>query len=175
MYHTCNGQQKALTCQSSLYRAVVYNPRGTAGTPVATPHFYSASYTDDLRAIIAHLERRFPGAPLVAAGYSLGANVLCRYLGEEGARTPLKAAVSLCNPFNLVREHPGQFYHLQTDNRTRRHRFASCSTWRDSVLNHLCPLLVVMATVWVPMVSARTLTLLRSAISLCIPLPCPGQ
>ncbi len=25
-----------------------------------------------------------------------------RYLGEEGADTPLVAAVSMCNPFNLV-------------------------------------------------------------------------
>ena len=31
------------------------------------------------------------------------ASLSCRYLGEEGSGTPLKAAVSLCNPFNLVR------------------------------------------------------------------------
>ena len=31
------------------------------------------------------------------------ANILVRYLGEEGGKVPLAAAVSLCNPFNLVR------------------------------------------------------------------------
>ena len=46
------------------------------------------------------------GAVLVAAGYSLGANILTRYLGEEGAAAPLAAAASLCNPFNLVRRPP---------------------------------------------------------------------
>ena len=30
------------------------------------------------------------------------ANILVRYLGEEGPATPLAAAVSMCNPFNLV-------------------------------------------------------------------------
>lgn len=56
----------------------MYNPRGTAGTPVATPHFYSASYTGDLRTVIRQLEAQYPRAPLVACGYSLGANILCR-------------------------------------------------------------------------------------------------
>lgn len=42
----------------------------------------------------------------MAAGYSLGANILTRYLGEEGGAAPLAAAASLCNPFNLVRRCP---------------------------------------------------------------------
>lgn len=30
------------------------------------------------------------------------ANILVRYLGEEGEKTPIRAAISMCNPFNLV-------------------------------------------------------------------------
>ena len=30
------------------------------------------------------------------------ANILVRYLGEEGSKTPVAAAISMCNPFNLV-------------------------------------------------------------------------
>jgi predicted alpha/beta-fold hydrolase len=45
---------------------------------VATPHFYSASYTADLRAVINSLQQQYPRTPLVACGYSLGANILCR-------------------------------------------------------------------------------------------------
>ena len=33
------------------------------------------------------------------------ANILVRYLGEEGAQTPIAAAASLCNPFDLVPFH----------------------------------------------------------------------
>jgi predicted alpha/beta hydrolase len=71
-------------------RAIVYNPRGTAGTPVATPHFYSASYTADLRAVINSLQQQYPCTPLVACGYSLGANILCR-----SAPNPLVGSSSL--------------------------------------------------------------------------------
>ena len=41
---------------------------------------------------------------MFAAGWSLGANILLCYLGEEGQqnRAPLDGAVSLCNPFDLV-------------------------------------------------------------------------
>jgi len=48
---------------------------------------------------------RFPEAPLFAIGWSLGANILVNYLGEEGAagrRTAIDAAASMCNPFDLV-------------------------------------------------------------------------
>ena len=31
------------------------------------------------------------------------ANILVRYLGEEGNQTPIQCAVSMANPFNLVR------------------------------------------------------------------------
>ena len=31
------------------------------------------------------------------------ANILVRYLGEQGSKTPIAAAVSMCNPFDLVR------------------------------------------------------------------------
>jgi hypothetical protein len=53
-------------------RAVVFNSRGTSDGPVTTPQFYSASYTGDLRAVVAAVQRRYPQSPLLAAGWSLG-------------------------------------------------------------------------------------------------------
>jgi predicted alpha/beta-fold hydrolase len=50
---------------------------------VATPHFYSASYTADLRAVIISLQQQYPRTPLVACGYSLGANILCRSASQS--------------------------------------------------------------------------------------------
>ncbi len=48
------------------------------------------------------VKQRYPQSELLAAGWSLGANILVRYLGEEGAACPISAAVSMCNPFDLV-------------------------------------------------------------------------
>ena len=58
----------------------------------------------DIREVVPQVRARFPSAPLFAIGWSLGANILVNYLGEEGAagRAPLDAAASMCNPFNLV-------------------------------------------------------------------------
>lgn len=36
-------------------------------------------------------------------GWSLGANILVNYLGESKEKSNLKAAVSLANPFDLVK------------------------------------------------------------------------
>lgn len=84
------------------WRVVVFNSRGCGYSPVTTPQFYSASYTDDLREVVHHVSCRYPKANLYALGWSLGANILVRYLGQESHACPLSGAVSLCNPFNLV-------------------------------------------------------------------------
>lgn len=55
-----------------------------------------------LSLVVAHLAARHPASPLLAAGYSLGANILVHYLAEEGEACRIAAAVSMCNPFDLV-------------------------------------------------------------------------
>ena len=47
------------------------------------------------------LGERYPDAPLFAIGWSLGANILTNFLGEEGSKAKLKGAAALCNPFDL--------------------------------------------------------------------------
>ncbi len=37
-----------------------------------------------MREVVAHVAARYPKANLYAAGWSLGANILVRYLGEVG-------------------------------------------------------------------------------------------
>uniref|UniRef100_A0A0E0CP52 AB hydrolase-1 domain-containing protein n=1 Tax=Oryza meridionalis TaxID=40149 RepID=A0A0E0CP52_9ORYZ len=70
--------------------------------PVLILLFYSASFTGDLRQVVDHVLGRYPQSDIYAVGWSLGANILVRYLGEETDKCVLSGAVSLCNPFNLV-------------------------------------------------------------------------
>ncbi|KAF4389449.1 embryogenesis-associated protein EMB8 [Cannabis sativa] len=84
------------------WRVVVFNSRGCGHSPVTTPQFYSASFLGDMHEVVAHVGARYPKANLYAVGWSLGANILVRYLGQESDKCPLSGAVSLCNPFNLV-------------------------------------------------------------------------
>ncbi|PKI51703.1 hypothetical protein CRG98_027866 [Punica granatum] len=91
-----------LKARSKGFRVVVFNSRGCANSPVTTPQFYSASFTGDLQEVVAHVGSLYPKSNLYAVGWSLGANILVRYLGQESHTCPLSGAVSLCNPFNLV-------------------------------------------------------------------------
>ena len=87
------------------FRPVCFNSRGCAGGPLTVPQFYSASFTNDLREVVALLAKRHPDVPRLALGWSLGANILVNYIGEEGAAGGaqlLDGAVSVGNPFNLV-------------------------------------------------------------------------
>ncbi|XP_031262756.1 embryogenesis-associated protein EMB8 isoform X1 [Pistacia vera] len=84
------------------WRAVVFNSRGCGESPVTTSQFYSASFLGDMHEVVIHVASRYPKANLYAAGWSLGANILVRYLGQESHDCRLSGAVSLCNPFNLV-------------------------------------------------------------------------
>jgi len=84
-------------------RAAALNFRGCSGEPNRAPRAYHSGETGDLAFVINWLVEKFPGAPLAAVGFSLGANMLLKYLGERGGNTPLKAAVAISPPFDLGR------------------------------------------------------------------------
>jgi predicted alpha/beta-fold hydrolase len=65
------------------------------------PRRYHAGETNDIRHFLATLRRQQYCGPVMAAGYSLGGNVLLKYLGETRADTPLTAAVAVCVPLDL--------------------------------------------------------------------------
>ncbi|KAH7916065.1 AB-hydrolase YheT [Hygrophoropsis aurantiaca] len=84
------------------YRAVVINFRGCAGVPITSPQLYSAGHTDDLRQALFYISHRYPKAPLLGLSFSLGANVMTRYVAEEGEHCRLRSACVLACPWNLT-------------------------------------------------------------------------
>ncbi|MHC8441031.1 MAG: hydrolase [Candidatus Eutrophobiaceae bacterium] len=64
-------------------------------------HTYHAGATWDLAFLLAWLRKRFPKRKIYASGYSLGGNVLLKYLGETGARSLIDRAVASSVPFDL--------------------------------------------------------------------------
>jgi uncharacterized protein len=65
------------------------------------PRRYHAGETNDLRYFLGKLRTDGQTGPIMAAGYSLGGNVLLKYLGEDGMATPLHAAAAVSVPLNL--------------------------------------------------------------------------
>eukprot|EP00051_Salpingoeca_urceolata_P018208 m.254325 g.254325 ORF g.254325 m.254325 type:complete len:248 (+) comp19144_c0_seq3:89-832(+) len=74
-----------------------------ATSTVAPPRTHANADFDDLVALqtVNLVSERFPSAPLVAVGVSLGSMILTKYLGEEGSNTPLSGAMSISNPWDL--------------------------------------------------------------------------
>lgn len=97
--HYVIGLQQALMAQG--WASVAVNWRGCSGEPNLLPRSYHSGASEDLAEVINHLRALRPQAPLYAVGYSLGGNVLLKYLGEVGAASQLQAAVAVSVPFRL--------------------------------------------------------------------------
>jgi predicted alpha/beta-fold hydrolase len=82
-------------------RAVALNFRTCSGEPNRLARFYHAGDTGDIAHVLDLLAARFPGVPLAAVGYSLGGNVLFKYLGERGDGARVRAAAGISIPFEL--------------------------------------------------------------------------
>jgi len=78
------------------------NLRGCSGEPNRLRRFYHSGDTDGLAAVLDTVCRRYD--QVVVVGFSLGGNVLLKYLGECRARVPqsVKAAAALSVPCDLA-------------------------------------------------------------------------
>ncbi|CAK7202336.1 hypothetical protein SEUCBS139899_005059 [Sporothrix eucalyptigena] len=83
------------------WEIAVVNSRGCAGSSITSGVLFNARATWDIRQVVLWARKTFPNRPLFGLGFSLGANILTNYVGEEGADCPLKAAVVVGNPFDL--------------------------------------------------------------------------
>ena len=57
--------------------------------------------TTDLDLVVRTFKAREPDVPLYAIGFSLGGNVLLKWLGETGATSAIRAAATLSVPYDL--------------------------------------------------------------------------
>ncbi|KUI52683.1 hypothetical protein VP1G_00251 [Cytospora mali] len=83
------------------WECCVVNSRGCANSEVTSGVLFNARATWDVRQVVKWAKKTFPNRPLFGLGFSLGANILTNYVGEEGSNCLLSAAVAVGNPFNL--------------------------------------------------------------------------
>ncbi len=83
--------------------AAALNFRGCSGEPNRLPRSYHSGDTEDLATAVERLRAEHPGRPILLAGFSLGGNVVVKYLGERGDGVPgeVRAAAVISVPFDL--------------------------------------------------------------------------
>jgi predicted alpha/beta-fold hydrolase len=62
---------------------------------------YHSGETEDVAQVVNKIIQREGDVPIAAIGFSLGGNVLLKWLGESGSSNPLKACVAVSVPFEL--------------------------------------------------------------------------
>jgi len=82
------------------WRCVFMHFRG-AKNPNRLARTYHSGDTQDVNSVVHYLQSKEPNTPLMAIGYSLGGNVLLKYLGETGENCPLRNAIAVSVPFDL--------------------------------------------------------------------------
>jgi uncharacterized protein len=76
--------------------------RGCSGEPNRLSISYHSGFTQDLEYFTDLLKHREPHTSLAAVGYSLGGNVLLKWLGESSNASRLIAGVAVSVPFDLA-------------------------------------------------------------------------
>ena len=105
----CSNSHYALALMHELkqcgWRGVVIHFRGCSGEPNRLPRAYHSGDTDEIDWIVRRLQHDRAGAPLYAAGVSLGGNALLKWLGERGktAAPLVTRACSVSAPVDLMR------------------------------------------------------------------------
>ncbi len=92
------------TARAAGLATCALNFRGCSGTLNRLPRFYHSGETGDLAALVDRLVSEQPGRPLGLVGFSLGGNVVAKYLGERGDDMPfeVRAASVVSVPFDLA-------------------------------------------------------------------------
>lgn len=85
------------------WRGVALNFRSCSDEINRQPRFYHSGETSDLNWVIRKLDERFRKQALFIIGFSLGGNVLLKWLGENGEQGNefVSAAVAISVPFDL--------------------------------------------------------------------------
>lgn len=108
LFHGLAGSHKSPYIQGIMkelskngLNSVLMHFRSCSGKINRLPRSYHSGETGDAKEFISSVKQRFPHAMIFGVGYSLGANMLLKLLGEEANNSLLDGAVSVSAPMLL--------------------------------------------------------------------------
>lgn len=97
-------QGMAATLLDAGWDVLAWNFRSCSGEDNRLPSFYHSGKTEDLDAVLQHATRTHPAKRIDLVGFSLGGNLLLKYIGERGENIDpiLGRAVAFSVPCELA-------------------------------------------------------------------------
>ena len=131
------------------YQAGLLYFRGRSGEPNRLARSYHSGDTADLDFVMRLLGKSAATRVTAAIGFSLGGNVLLKWLGEQGERVALQTAIAISVPFEL-------------DAAARRLQQGLSRIYRDHLLARLLQSARIKARLHAPPIPLQQFHLLRS-------------
>ncbi|GGA73686.1 hydrolase [Neiella marina] len=92
----------ASALQQQRFAVAIFEFRGCGQAPNTKARAYHSGEITDLQQVLTWLKRQYPLLTIDAVGFSLGGNVLARYLGTHGDNSLIDHAVIISAPLDLA-------------------------------------------------------------------------
>ncbi|XP_071534350.1 abhydrolase domain-containing protein 2 [Panulirus ornatus] len=125
----------ALACLQG-YRCVVLNHLGVLPhVKVTSPRVFRYGQSDELHLMLTKCVESHPDTKLILVGFSMGANIVTKYLGEPTRVRPdnIIGAISICQGYDAV---TSLKYLLEWHNLARIYLFSMTENMRSVIIRH---------------------------------------
>ncbi|XP_071498740.1 monoacylglycerol lipase ABHD2-like [Diadema antillarum] len=87
------------------FRVAVLNHLGALPeVPLTSPRIFTYGETGEYAAMVDYIREHHPSSKLVALGFSMGANIVVKYVGEEPSRQDdLMCCISVCQGYDVTK------------------------------------------------------------------------
>lgn len=108
----------------AAYGACFVHFRGCSEELNRLPRSYHSGDTADLQAVIDYLDKKFTQGVFAVIGFSLGGNIVLKWLGEQGANAKTQTGVAVSVPFTL--SHAGDRLEKSFSRVYQKHLLSRC-------------------------------------------------
>nr|XP_023024019.1 abhydrolase domain-containing protein 2 [Leptinotarsa decemlineata] len=117
------------------YRCIVLNHVGVLkNVPVTAPRLFSYGNTDDYEAMVKNIASKYPETRIVCVGFSLGGNIITKYLGEKKQKpSNVIGGISICQGYCALE---GTKYLLNWQNFRRFYLYVMTENMKNTILRH---------------------------------------
>ncbi|KOC65565.1 Abhydrolase domain-containing protein 2 [Habropoda laboriosa] len=118
------------------YRCVVLNHVGVlSSVKVTAPRIFTYGHTDDYHVMLQNLIQKHPNTKIICIGYSLGGNIVTKYLGERGPNklSNIIGGISICQGYNAIE---GTKFLLSSQNLRRFYMYIMSESVKSIILKH---------------------------------------